>query len=336
VSASFYLRLQELHAYLPAEYEKKPGDDYVMPKLLDCNHAVCEYCAANCYEDKVAFVGHGVRCPFHKRDQSGREPYVCGFVTPRKPEELEDAMENRIIAKVLRDTEVLLGTSQPKKYKNREFFYYYKFCHECQHLSTCVCKNCMLPFCDDCWKGHKGGENSGHECWSLADYDKEKVQSHKCDVCHNRAYKYCGICKKFYCRNRKGCYDPCMDPDHLLIDFDPSIVELKRFEATAMDNARKMFIHDMHDYLETNPFLWQAADMECLHRTVWHEAHEIAQKKKGSVPTTEEQVEEAEKEDERKKEDDKKRDEPKDAEKRGNEGIDDDDDKEDEDDQEGD
>jgi len=260
--------------------EQAPTEGFVKAKLLDCNHAVCEECAKECYEEKVAFVGHGVRCPFHKRDQTGHDPYTCGFVTPKKPEQLEDAKENMIIAKVLRDTGVLLGT-QPKQYKDREYFYYYKFCHECQQPSTCVCKQCTLPYCEQCWKQHTS-EHKDHACWTLAEYDKVKVQANKCSVCKSRAYKYCGVCKKFYCRNRKNCYDCCMDPEHLLIDFDPSIVELKRYEATAMDNVRKMFIHDMHDYLETNPFLWQASDMECLHRTMWHVAHDNAEKIKAA------------------------------------------------------
>jgi len=279
--------------YLPAEHEPQPGEEYVMPMLLDCNHAMCFDCCKTYYEDKVAFVEHGIRCQFHKRDQLGNDPYYCEFVSPRAdirdqkvpPEQLKEATENRIIAKVLRDTGVLLGTSKPhfegvgkdkKDYK--EFFYWYKYCRICQKDATFYCKKCKLTFCDDCWAKHLQMDGSTEEKGNpeqkvipkhedsdkqpLEEYEKEKIQSNKCSVCGKRAYKYCGMCKKFLCRDRKRCYDPCMDPDHLLIDFDPSIVELKRFEATAMDNARKMFIHDVHDYMETNPFLWQAADMD--------------------------------------------------------------------------
>jgi len=272
------------------EEMKKMG--YVVPKVLNCNHAICEECAVKCYEKRVQYVGHGVRCPFHKRDQLGNPPFVCGFVTPKSATTLEevqknfdDAIENIIIAKVLRDTNVLLGTSNPRNPqgklagKEAEFFYWYKFCRGCQKASTCVCKNCRLAFCDDCWTEHVKG-NAGHEKKSRDDYEKEEIRCHECDECkkqgkkNSHAYKFCGICKKWLCRNRKTCFDPCMDPDHLLIEFDPSLAEMKRFEAKAQDDSKKMFIHDNHDYLETNPFLWQGADMESLCRTVWHQAHE--------------------------------------------------------------
>jgi len=333
----------------------KPGEaGFVMPVVLNCNHAVCEECSRLCYEPVVQFVGHGVRCLFHKRDQLGNPPYVCQFVSPMKTDELKQEVpeleaklkklqelsaeeqkkhekeisntkldiqmhrDNRIISQVLRvRTEVLLGSINPKFNKDAyqklkkdideinkevvknkgnpkrvrelsderqkllddfsktaEFYYWFKYCHGCQKPSTVICKKCNLPFCDECWNEHK--KVDGHadsDKMTVEEYEKNKVQKHECDKCHKRAFKYCGICQKFLCRNRKDCYDPCMDPDHLLIDFDPLIAELKRAEATAMDNSRKMFIHDVHDYMEINPFLWQAADMECLHRTVWHQAY---------------------------------------------------------------
>jgi len=34
-----------------------------------------------------------------------------------------------------------------------------------------------------------------------------------------------------------------------------------------------MFIHDVHDYLEVDPFIWQASDLESLKRTVWYQEY---------------------------------------------------------------
>jgi len=211
------------------------------------------------------FVGSGVRCKYHKRDQLGHEPCTCLFVTPCKSaKDLPLAEENMLIAKVFRDiTKIALGTKNPEC--KGEFFYYFKFCHHCQKPSTKICDKCELPACEDCWKKY----HEGHPGKTVVDYEKNVVQCHKCSKCGSRAFKYCAICKLFLCRNRKKCFDPCMDPDHLLIEYDPSLVEIKRFESTAVDNSRKMFIHDVHDYLETDPFFWQAADMESLGRTVW-------------------------------------------------------------------
>jgi len=341
--------------YIPAKHELQAGEGYVNPVVLHCNHAVCEECARLCYEPFVQFVKHGVRCPYHKRDQMGNPPYVCQFVSPKTVDdlmkekgELEAKLEemkkienpdenkqkemrnlkldilmkaeNTILAHVLRDeTEVLLGTSNPRfnaeEYKkiqplteddvkkcegdakkiqelykkkqeelmefskSAEFYYWFKYCRKCQAESNFVCEKCKLAFCEKCWADHmkstEGHDEKKEEEFKLTveDYEKNKIQKHKCSVCNNRAFKYCGVCEKYYCRNRKDCYDHCVDPDHVLVDFDPSVIELKRTEATAMDNTRKMFIHDVHDYLEANPFLWQAADMESLYRTMWYIAN---------------------------------------------------------------
>jgi len=260
----------------------KEGEGYVIPKLLKCNHAVCVDCAALYMETGVVFIGDGVRCHYKKIDQTGAtEPSVCHFVTPCKnANDLPNSAENMLIAKVLHDRGVLLGSKKNKAFDG-EFYYYFKFCHHCQREAKMICTKCHLPACDDCWKEHHASE--GHNGQTVEDYEKDVVKKPRCEVCGEPACKYCGICRKFLCRNRAKCYDPCMDPDHLLIEYDPNLRELRRSETTAIENSRKMFVNDVHDYLETDPFIWSAADLECLKRTVWYEEYKRCDGNDGRV-----------------------------------------------------
>jgi len=271
---------------------------FVIPILTRCNHAMCEDCCVKYFEKDVAFVKSGVRCQYHKRDQTGHPPSHCLFVTPcKKPEDMPASGENMLISQVLREiTPIALGTKNPAYDGDKEFYYYFKFCHGCQKLSTQICTECSLPFCDDCAKKHSEHKK---KLQKVEDYEKTVIQSHKCVICGNQAFKYCAKCKRFLCRNRTRCYDLHMDPDHLLFEFDPSLVELKRFEYTAVDNSRKMFIHDVHDYLETDPFFWQAADMECLSRTMWfqefHRCHPDAEETDEKLIAYRKEIDEARK-----------------------------------------
>jgi len=294
--------------FLPAEHQLQEGEGYVEPVRLDCTHAMCRDCCKKFYEEEVAFLGHGVRCKYHKIDQIGNGPFICNFVTPKKPEELPIALENQIIAQVLRDTGVILGTSKPKEIPEEakgEFYYWYKVCRNCRKRTKVVCMKCKEAFCTACWEKHKAAmKHEDGDMKTLEDYDKDVIHSRKCVKCDKQASKYCGICKHYLCSDRKNCYDPCMDPDHLLLDFEPNIIEMKRAEATAMDNSRKMFIHDVHDYTDTDPFMWHAMDLACLHRTMWHQAWMIREEEKKK----EEEKKEA-KGEEPKKEEEKPKDE---------------------------
>jgi len=271
------LNAKDFHDFVSvADFKKyvKIPEGFVIPILLNCNHAMCEDCARNKYFEKdVVFVGDGVRCRYQKRDQLGNNPCTCLFLTKCKSvDELSVSGENMLIVHTFRSVvPIALGVKNRSYGEEQPFFYYFKFCHHCQKESKKICTDCNLPVCDACWDAH----HKGHKSTTVDDYNKNRVQSHECEKCagpkKNQAFKYCAKCKLFLCRNRNTCYDPCMDPDHLLIEFDPSLVEIKRFEYNAVDNSRKMFIHDVHDYLETDPFIWQAADMECLGRTMYYQ-----------------------------------------------------------------
>jgi len=285
------------------EVIKSIPEGFVIPLRLNCNHAMCVDCARHFYEPDVVFLGSGVRCQFHKCDQLGGEKCVCNFLTPCKDvNKISVSAENMLIAHALRNViPIVLGTKDPKYAKNEQFFYYFKTCHYCQKQSEVICTDCNLPACEACFKEH----HTGHKNQSVAEYEKTKIQSHKCVKCKkNQAFKYCAICKLFLCRNRNTCFDPCMDPDHLLIEFDPSLVEIKRFEYNAVDNSRKMFVHDAHDYLETDPFMWQAADMESIGRTMYYQEKNRCNKMK---TVSEDEEEEKRKEEKRKEEEESKK-----------------------------
>jgi len=271
---------------------------YVIPILTDCNHAICKDCALRHFERGIVFIkgGSGVRCRYHKRDQLGHPSVYCNFLTPcAEIGDLSVSGECMLIAKGLRDNYVALGVKNPDYDGDKEFYYYFKYCWHCQKESKFVCTKCMKPFCDACKDKH-----AGHAQMPVEEFEKSKIQCHKCQACSEKgkdtaAHKFCCKCKKYLCRNRKTCYDPCMDPDHLLMEFDPDLIELKRFEYNAVDNSRKMFIHDVHDYLETDPFFWQAADMESLSRTMWYQEHRrCVPVKPGEEEEVEEEVEEVE------------------------------------------
>ena len=251
----------------------KEGEGYCIPLVLKCNHAVCQECAMFGFEFDVVFIGDGVRCHYMKVDQFGSPPSECLFVTPcKETTELPVAAENMLLTKVMHHTGVILGNKKnPDFGDTTEFFYYFKYCYHCQRESTMICDVCHLAACEECWKEYHASK--GHKGQTVQDYEKNVVRGHKCEKCGEPACKYCGICRKFLCRNRDRCYDPCMDPDHLLIEFDPNLIEIKKLESTAVDNSRKMFIYDVHDYLETDPFIWQSSDMESLKRTAWFDEY---------------------------------------------------------------
>jgi len=252
----------------------KEGEGYVIPLLLKCNHAVCQECAPFLKEEKVAFIGSGVRCPYEKRDQYANTRACCRFVTPCKEVfDLPVSSENMLLTKIMHDvTGIMLGDRfNPDFEGSDEFFFYFKYCYHCQRESSMICDKCHIAACPDCWKEHHASQ--GHTGMTVQDYETKVVKGHKCEKCGEPACKYCGICRKFLCRNREKCFDPCMDPDHLLVEFDPNLVEIRKLESTAVDNSRKMFIYDVHDYLETDPFVWEGVNMECLKRTMWYQEY---------------------------------------------------------------
>ena len=247
--------------FLP--YGQGPTEGFVVPKKLGCGHAICGECAKECYtKDVVPLLGkRGVRCPFTTTVQRGRS-FVCRFVTPCELDSdgtpvLREATRHRRICRILRETGVLVG-----KELALGDSYWYRVCSGCGNKATMYCPECALTMCEDC----KGCEHDG--VVSIDEYTETTVRSHKC-ACGKQAAKCCdcGGSLHYYCRDRQ-CFDRCMGKRCCLVEFDPDLNEMKRQETAMGENAKKMFIHEMHHYIEPNPFYWTGFDLDCFYNTV--------------------------------------------------------------------
>ena len=240
----------------------KHEGDMVVPLRLDCQHAICKECAKDHYHSKVAFMDKGcVCCQFEKRDQLGNGPFKCRFMTECDLEEkgyphLPDSEEIQLVCKALRDSGALVGTDLSPCH-----FFWYKVCHGCGMPATRVTKDPRTALCDNCFNGDVAA-------WTIDEYEKEVVRSHKCCKCGKEAIMYCAKCDKYYCKERE-CYDPCKDPDHVLVTFLPNISEMKREEYQAIESSRKMFLNDVHEYNDPNPFMRRLYDLECFRRALF-------------------------------------------------------------------
>lgn len=248
----------------------KPEGDMVVPLRLDCQHAICKECAEKFYKKEVAFMDKGcVCCQFEKRDQLGNGPFKCRFMTECDLEEkgypkLPESEEIQLVCKALRISGVLVGTHHTditKEGKDGYNFFWFKVCHKCGMPATHVMKDLSTALCDKCFKGDA-------KAWKVDEYEKEVVRSHKCCKCGNEAIMYCAKCDKYYCKERE-CYDPCKDPDHVLVTFLPNISEMKREEYQAIESSRKMFLNDVHEYNDPNPFMRRLYDLECFRRALF-------------------------------------------------------------------
>ena len=248
----------------PVPEDGKEVEGMVKPLRLDCQHAICRECARDCYEKDVAFMNKGcVRCQFQKRDQLGNGPFTCRFVTECDVDKdgypvLEESQEIRLICKALRGSGVLVGTDP-------DFcpFFWYKVCHGCGKPATRVTKTePRSALCDTCF----GKDES--EFWTIEGYEKEVVRVNKCCKCGKEAIMYCAKCEKYYCKDR-NCYDACKDPDHVLVTFLPNISEMKRQEYQDIESSRKMFLNDVHEYNDPNPFMRRLYDLECFRKAIF-------------------------------------------------------------------
>lgn len=245
--------------------DMKPEGSMVVPLRLNCQHAICQECAAECYEKQVAFMNKGcVRCQFEKRDQLGTHPFKCRFVTECDVDEkgtpkLPVSEEIQLVCKALRTSGVLVGTDLIPETCD---FFWYKVCHLCGKPATHVTKDPCTALCDTCFT------DDAAKFWTIEEYEKEVVRAHKCCKCEKEAIMYCAKCDKYYCKER-DCYDPCKDPDHVLVTFLPNISEMKRQEYQDIESSRKMFLNDVHEYNDPNPFMRRLYDLECFRTAIF-------------------------------------------------------------------
>lgn len=244
---------------------QEPVGKMVLPLRLDCQHAICKKCSKKFKLDQAAFMGKAcVRCQFEKRDQLGHGPYKCRFLTECDLDEdgfpiLPVSEEIQRICKALRESGVVIGSHPCKRHS-----FWYKACHQCGMPATRVTKEKPQGLCNACYEK----EEPKPDFWTLEEYEKNVVRSHKCCKCGKEAIMFCAMCDKYYCKDR-NCYDACKDPDHVLVTFLPNISEMKRQEYQDIESSRKMFLDDVHEYNDLNPFMRRLYDLECFKSAVF-------------------------------------------------------------------